>query len=107
MGAIGSCTWITSKSPPRSSRRRRNTASGLTDSRDIAPFIGSATVRPSGIDEVGQRRRIGRTAVQPAGEPVVRIHRREHAHVVAGRDELPREGVDMPGDTPWEAPGIG
>ena len=55
MGAIGSCTWITSKSPPRSSARRRTTVSGVTDSRDIAPFIGSAAVRPSGTTIVGQR----------------------------------------------------
>ena len=48
-GAIGSCTWMTSKSPPRSSLRSRTTVFGVTDSRDIAPFIGSATVRPSGI----------------------------------------------------------
>ena len=62
IGAIGSCTWTTSKRPARSSLRRRTTLSALTARSRHAPFIGSATVRPSGIDVVGQgdRRRARR-----------------------------------------------
>ena len=48
-GAIGSCTCTTSKRPARSSLRRRTTDSALDARFDMAPFIGSATVRPSGI----------------------------------------------------------
>jgi hypothetical protein len=47
-GAIGSCTWITSKLPARSSARRRTALCGVTASLDCAPFIGSEAVRPSG-----------------------------------------------------------
>ena len=46
-GAIGSCTWITSKAPARSSARRRRALSGVTAMCELAPFMGSEAVRPS------------------------------------------------------------
>jgi hypothetical protein len=48
-GALGSCTCTTSKRPARSSRPTAATASVDTARFETAPFIGSPTVRPTGI----------------------------------------------------------
>ena len=48
-GALGSCTWTTSKWPPRTARLSVAVLSGNTDRLDTAPFMGNPTVRPSGI----------------------------------------------------------
>ena len=108
IGAGGSWTWTTSKSPARSSRRRVVIALREDERLETAPLAPKPTVRPERHQVVGQLPELAaRRRGAASAEAVRRVPGSEHADLVPSVDQLLGERLDVPVDASLVRPGIG
>ena len=105
-GAIGSCTWITSKAPVAQLGAQAQGALG--SDRDVR--AGSVHGERGGAaqrdDVVGNRGGVRSTPVQRTCEPVVGVDGAQDPYVVAFGEELTRQGVDVARHASGKSPRI-